>query len=66
MNPPLNVAMLLIPTHNESNKSGMNPDLFDTQYLFRFAVEFFVDFFEVGVGHVGVDLGRCDVGVAEH
>lgn len=25
-----------------------------------------VDLFEVGVGHVGVDLGSGDVGVAEH
>ena len=29
-------------------------------------MEFFVDFAEVGVGDVGVDLGGGDVGVAEH
>lgn len=33
---------------------------------FGVGVEFFVDFFEVGVGDVGVDLGGADVGVAEH
>lgn len=34
--------------------------------LFSFGVEFLVNFFEVGVGDVGIDLGSGDVGVAEH
>ncbi len=33
---------------------------------FGVGVEFFVDFFEVGIGDVGVDLGSADVGMAEH
>ena len=32
---------------------------------FLVGVEFFVDFLEVGVGYVGVDLGCADVGVTE-
>ena len=31
-----------------------------------FGVETVVDFFEVGVGDVGVNLGSGDVGMAEH
>lgn len=34
--------------------------------LFGFGVELFVDFFEVLVGNVGVNLGSGDVGVSEH
>ncbi len=33
---------------------------------FGVGVKFLVDFFEVGVGDVGVNLGSADVGVAEH
>ncbi len=33
---------------------------------FGVGVKFLVDFFEVGVGDMGVDLGGADVGVAEH
>lgn len=29
-------------------------------------MEFFVDFFEMLIGDMGVDLGSGDVGVAEH
>ncbi len=29
-------------------------------------MEAFVDFFEVGIGDVGVDLSGTDVGVSEH
>ena len=29
-------------------------------------MEFFVDFFEVGIGDVSVDLGGGEAGVAEH
>lgn len=34
--------------------------------LVSVGVEFLVDFFEMGVGDVGVDLSGGDVGVAEH
>ena len=34
--------------------------------LIGFAVEFVVDFFQVGVGDVGVNLSSGNVGVAEH
>lgn len=34
--------------------------------LISFAMEFVVDFFQVGIGDVSVDLSSGNVGVAEH